>query len=230
MSHFDDPSPSSTLARRPDGRVELTLNQMCLLLALRDLPRHRAPNRRLWTEAAMRYLHQARANASFRNLYLSAWGMPPVLVAQRPAGRGIVAEATRLGRSLPAQFGRIWITGHGEWQGFARLVKAVEERQGRRRRRAAAAPIGFVRGDLWGGPLDGSHVALRVPGRDEITLSVDTPDGRRLARYRKLSGSDGEPVFVPSNGRGEPIGPVTETVIPRLEGKRGIRYRFCGMV
>jgi hypothetical protein len=219
------------LPRDTDGCLVLSIEEMCLLLALRDLPQQRAPNRLVWTHAALRYLVQVRENASFRNLYLAAWGMRPRLVCQWRAGRGVCAEATPLGRALPGRHGRAWIARHGEWQGFHALVTAVEERRAERRRKRLAAPIRFVRADLWGGPLDGDHVALRVPARDEITVVVQRDDGTRgLARYRKVAPDESEPVSVKSNGLGEPIGPIGETVIPRLEGKRGVRYRYGEMV
>jgi hypothetical protein len=209
----------------------LSIEEMCLLLALRDLPGGRAPNRIVWTQAAYRYLVQVRENASFRNLYLVAWGMRPRLVRQWRAGRGIAAEATPLGRALPDRHGRAWIARHGEWHGFHALLTALEARRAERRRKQLAAPIRYVRADLWGGPSDGRHVALRLPARDEIAVQVEHDDGTRsLARYRKVAPDESEAVSVKSNGMGEPVGPIGETVIPRLEGKRGVRYQYCGMV
>lgn len=97
--------------------------------------------------------------------------------------------------------------------------------------RGPAAPgRNYVRGDLWGGPLDGARMLAALPPLSELRFATTRADGSVAVAHYCLWDGLGAPWVAVPGARGEPLDDTTRAgVFAQLEGKRGMRYRFVGM-
>ncbi len=202
--------PGRTIENCPADAVELTIRQVCLLLALRDFPQVTAPSRGAWVRAAWRYLRQVARVASYRRMAQDARALPERFVLQQYGPCGIEAVLRPRGRRLAEGQDRLFVPRLGLWPGFDAVAdrvaherdlrEAAERRRGGRARRMTYREAG-MRNWLARTPMNLECCSLDAPAltaEDGRPPLVQGLAGTRAFVRAELWGGpcDGEPVVL----------------------------------